>query len=958
MSSAPQPPEDLEHQPLHAVGRRLDRAFDALTRLDPQSFLHCLQGSAESTELPQMLAERLPGARWIPTDQHPLAFVDPTDHLAVHRAWMEACHGDDRVARAKVRTVQALHPADDGPPGPVGTYDLTLIDLVGTDGVDAVVVALVPLAVDAIVPTAPAAPPRGAESFRLRLDLEGTVIGGTTSVNQLLGRPLGDVLGQPVVPLLHPDDLDPATGIWTDVLEQPEVSQTIRLRLLHGDGTWRWFTDTVWNDLDDPDSPGVLCEFHDIHEAVLAEQALHASELSFRSLAESLPVGVAVLDQDGRVHFANHQLVTILLATELGGPDSAIETPTPSGPGYTTRWSDLVDPRVVSAVEDLLRPDAPGAEPRSRQVDLVTPAGRAVSLLVRVATVADDHGLSLIVSVQDISREVSVSQAHHRVASAVDEAEEVVVVSRLRGEVLHTNKAARRFLGEDPVGRPLRELLEPEVLAMSDATIIPALEEGRPWSGDLEIVDVDGALHTMSVNVSPVSEGAEIYIGITMRDVTSRRAHERELAHQARHDTLTGLPNRFALVELLEAACATGDPDEHVAVFFIDLDNLKIVNDGLGHSAGDRLLEAVALELRRSAGTDTVARFGGDEFVVVSEGVTPEAAVERAERFLTAVERAEVTGIASSVSASIGVASLPRNEASAEALVRDADAAMYAAKRAGRSRCAIFDDALRRRVSQRFTLEALLRSSIDTDALDVHFQPIVSLEDGAVTGLEALCRWSHAGPGEFIPIAEESGLIVGLGRQVLQQSLEGAAILRASAPHLASLRIGINVSPRELDHPEFAARTLAMIEEGPVPIEHVVLELTESALIDPREEVAATLHQLRDAGLTLALDDFGSGYSSLTYLRRYPLDLLKLDISYTQAMIHDAETRVIVEALLSMANRLGMQVVAEGVETPEQLALVRELGATWAQGFLVGKPAGLDELLGSALPPRDLTPPG
>ncbi len=468
-------------------------------------------------------------------------------------------------------------------------------------------------------------------------------------------------------------------------------------------------------------------------------------------------------------------------------------------------------------------------------------------------------------------------------------------------------------------------------------------------------------IRTWSTTVTPVHGpvGAGVHVGITMRDVTADRAHERELALQARRDTLTDLPNRFALTELLEARCRLGDPDEDIAVFFIDLDNLKIVNDGLGHSAGDRLLMAVAEELAKEADDDPVARFGGDEFVVLATGIGPDVALERAQQFLAAVERATVAGVASHVTASIGVATAKRADARPEAMVRDADAAMYVAKRAGRSRCALFDESLRRRTRQRFQLGEELRAAIEDDHLGVHLQPIIDMATGTITGAEALCRWQGVSPLEFIPIAEESGLIVDLGATVLRRSLAAKRQLNTASAAFADLRIGVNVSAHELDLPTYAERTLAIIEESGVEPIHVVLELTESVLIDPRDEVTATLRRLHDAGLTLALDDFGAGYSGLSYLRRYPIDILKLDISYTQAMADDHETRVIVEALVAMADRLGRRVVAEGVETTEQLAVAEALGITWAQGYLIGRPQPVDAF-GSvdAWPAEPLSPPG
>lgn len=955
---------DTVHQPLHATDRRLDLAFTELTTTPPDAFLHCLEGQTGPLDLPPMLRERLPAARWIPTDTHALTFIDPSDHLTVHQAWLEACHGPDRVAKATVRTVQPLL-IDGEPVGPIGLYDITLIDLVGTEGIDAVVVTLTPVAAADHADRMIAPPPRGAASFRVRLDPAGVIVGGTASVASLLGRPLNDLMGTTIAPLIHPDDLEAATGTWEDVLAKPDQSQTVRIRLQHGDGSWRWFHDTAWNALDDPDAPGILSEFHDIHSLVEAEQALHASELGFRTLAESLPVGVTVLDQDGRVHFANHRLVTLLTDAGLSGPDSPTSpTPEPAaGPGFVTSWSDLVDPSFAAEVADLVRPRDPSRDALvSRQVEVTRPDGEAVHLLVQAVTIWNHDGRSVIVSVQDVSNEVHTSRAHARLIQVVDEVDDIVIVCRVDDTIAYLNQAARRYLGDDAVGQRMKGFMPAAVREVTEGSIEPRLEDNLGWKGDLVIQDLEGRTRTMDTTVRPVVDPSshELHVGITMRDVTAQRAHERDLAHQARHDTLTGLPNRFALMEILDDQRVEGDADEDLAVFFIDLDNLKIVNDGLGHSAGDRLLVAVSDELQRAAGDeDTVARFGGDEFVVVSHGVGPDTALTRAHRFLDAVQRAEVRGVSNHVSASIGVATSTRGASDAERLIRDADAAMYAAKRAGRARCAVFDEPLRERVSRRFQLESDLRATIENDELSVWFQPIVAVDGGSVTGVEALCRWDKGSPADFIPIAEESGLILPLGAQVLARSLRSAVELREAHPHLDEIRVGINVSARELDQPDYAEHTLEIVRASGMPIEQVVLELTESVLIDPRDEVAATLGELRDAGISLALDDFGSGYSSLTYLRRYPLDVLKLDISYTQAMVHDPETRVIVETLVAMANRLGLRVVAEGVETEEQLRLVEQLDVTWVQGYLVGRPAPVDQLLQTGLPPVALlSPPG
>jgi diguanylate cyclase (GGDEF)-like protein/PAS domain S-box-containing protein len=784
-------------------------------------------------------------------------------------------------------------------------------------------------------------PPRGTASFRFEVGLEGEIKAVTASVRGLLGREPADLLGTSMSPLIHPDDLDRARVAWRDVLARPEQSQTVRVRLRPADGSWRWFSSTAWNALDDPNRRAVLLELHDIEELVAAEHALQASEEGFRTLAESLPVGVGVLDQHGTPRFANRRLEAILRETGLLVPGQAFDRP----------WFEQVAPALAAEVRSLLAPGEPGGAPITGQVDVVAPDGTGVHLLATAVTTSHRDDLRVIVSVQNITDQVRTGQAHAHLVQVVDEVRDVVIVSQVDGPITYLNQSARRFFG-DVVGRELREFMDPAVQAVTDTVVAESIVRLEAWTGDFELTDLDGVVHTMATTVSPVLDptGTELHVGITMRDATARRAHERELARLARHDPLTGLPNRLAIVERIEAARDGGAPDDAVTICFIDLDNLKVVNDGLGHSAGDRLLQAVARELEAEAPPDSVGRFGGDEFVVVLDRVGDDDALDRAEGFLEAIGRAAVFGVANHVTASIGVATCRRAEIDAEGLIRDADAAMYAAKRQGRSRCARFDDALRERVTRRFLVESSLRAAIANDDLAVHLQPLVSL-DGSdrIVGFEALCRWEQVSPAEFIPVAEDSGLVVPLGSQVLAQTLAAWSRLASARADLARVHVGVNVSARELHDPGFAARTLEALEASEVPPELVVLELTESVLIDPTEEVDRTLAQLRAAGIALALDDFGSGYSSLTYLRRYPIDILKLDITYTQGMVTDPGSRVIVEALVTMAQRLGLWVVAEGIETTEHLAAARGLGIEIGQGYLLGRPAPLED---------HLTPPG
>ena len=544
------------------------------------------------------------------------------------------------------------------------------------------------------------------------------------------------------------------------------------------------------------------------------------------------------------------------------------------------------------------------------------------------------------------AEQASTARAHQRLMKIFDEVEDVVMVGRLDHGLIYLNHAAQLVVGDKNTDPKLVSQLSSELRAFSLRVIEPTIRRLERWTGDLD-VHVGGRPRIMATTVTPVAEGGpdDIYYGVIMHDVTADRTHTRAMAKQARRDPLTGLPNRLALMEHLDGCRTSGSPTAPVSVCFIDLDNLKIVNDGLGHSAGDRLLRAVGAQLLAQTGT-LVARFGGDEFVVVHEGLTPAESTAAAEHLLIAIRRVQVLGIANHVSASIGVAGYRRDELDPERVIRDADAAMYVAKRGGRDRVAVFDRGMREVVSRRFFLESALRDGLAEDALAIHLQPIIALNEGdALSGFEALARWPVASPSEFIPIAEDSGLIVPLGRWAVDQALGALAQMTAISPEMADLRMGVNVSAHQLLERGFADMILGALDRHGVYAKNLVLELTESVLIDPRDDVDLVLLGLANAGVSLALDDFGSGYSSLGYLRRYPIDVLKLDTTYTQALLHDQGTRIIAEGIVTMANRLGLRVVAEGVETPEELEVVRELGIDWAQGFLLGRPAPVAEIV-------------
>jgi diguanylate cyclase (GGDEF)-like protein/PAS domain S-box-containing protein len=456
----------------------------------------------------------------------------------------------------------------------------------------------------------------------------------------------------------------------------------------------------------------------------------------------------------------------------------------------------------------------------------------------------------------------------------------------------------------------------------------------------------------------------------TMQDITEQKTAEDLLAHQALHDDLTGLVNRGVLLDRLARVLAGPRQDGSVVgVVFLDLDQFKWVNDSRSHSVGDQLLVDVARALEAAVRpTDTLARFGGDEFVVLCEGLHDDDEVLRVvERLSAALERpfeiADLGGPGEvTVTASMGVATARAGSgAPADELVRDADIAMYRAKERGRARFEVFDEDMRRRATARLQTQSDLRSALQRDEFEVHFQPVVDPRTGVVTGAEALARWRHPTrglvlPEEFVPHAEESGLIVALGTAVLRAAC--ATTARWNAQRAVPLSVAVNLSARQLSHPSLLDVVADAVERSGLPPALLCLEVTETVVMEDATASGEVLGRLRDLGVRVAIDDFGTGYSSLAYLLSLPVDLLKVDRSFVAAVDGGGPGTAIVTAVVALAQTLDLEVVAEGVETHDQRGMLLALGVRAAQGWLWGRPvpaaaatwALSDEPLGFRLP--------
>jgi diguanylate cyclase (GGDEF)-like protein len=481
---------------------------------------------------------------------------------------------------------------------------------------------------------------------------------------------------------------------------------------------------------------------------------------------------------------------------------------------------------------------------------------------------------------------------------------------------------------------------------------------GDQVSAEVQIATGDGGYRWFEAIATNLLDHPHVQgILVMLRDIEARKAAQHQLAHRATHDHLTELPNRSLLAEHLDAELRKQhDAPHYLGVIFLDLDNMKDVNDSLGHHAGDQFLLEAARRLRAGVRpNDRVYRVGGDEFVVVAPCLADDAAaVSLAERVRLALTgRTEIEDVEVLLSASVGVATAPPGNdpavpgaASAMSLMRDADSAMYRAKRRGRARVELFAGELHERADARLRLTGALERAIELDELRLAYQPIQSLVTGRIVGVEALLRWDHPEFGElsaatFVEVAEQSGLIERLGAWALRRAIE------TTAPWYVASGVGlsVNVAPRQLSDPSLPALVQATLDAAGMPPTALTLEVTERTLIKG-SEMAESLLALREIGIGISIDDFGTGYSALAYLRRFAADEVKLDTGFVHDLTLAPQGAAVTRAIIEMAHALDMRVTAEGVTTPEQYDTLVALGCDQAQGYLLGSPMSADELSG------------
>ncbi len=544
----------------------------------------------------------------------------------------------------------------------------------------------------------------------------------------------------------------------------------------------------------------------------------------------------------------------------------------------------------------------------------------------------------------------------HTLSQAIEQSPVSIMIADTEANIQYVNSAFEQTTGYSAVemiGLNTRDSKPVEALQGLFKVLKHAKETGRGWQGELQGRRKNGEVLWERVHLAPVFDASEHlshYLAV-IEDITTHKRQEQRILHQAHFDSLTNLPNRFLcldrLAQMIKEAHRTG---RRAALLFLDLDDFKKVNDTLGHEVGDELLIQAAERLRNAVrDADTIGRLGGDEFVLIVGGLTELSdAYLVAEKLLVLFRTPFRLGSRELViTVSLGIAIYPDDGDSPAELLRNADTAMYHSKEQGRNTYHSFTNNMNQGVSRRLALEEQLHGALENHELSLCYQPLVDIDNHSMIGAEALLRWHNpvlgaVSPAEFIPVAEQTGLIVPIGQYVLNQALEMTAKWHEQSDR--NFKIAINISPRQFFDTDLLKYIEQALQQSGVPTESLELEITEGVLMSGNIQIAQTLAGLKALGVIISMDDFGTGYSSLSYLRRYPFDILKIDRSFVQDITADRADRELVNAIIAMAHGLGLKVVAEGVEQEEQLAFLAAQGCDMAQGYIFSQPVPPEEI--------------
>ncbi|MET0027395.1 MAG: PAS domain S-box protein [Candidatus Thiodiazotropha sp.] len=745
--------------------------------------------------------------------------------------------------------------------------------------------------------------------------------------------------------IIHPQDRDMVIASLTNAVREGTPHHT-QYRIIRPDGEVRWVECQAVQKYDEDRKLQMLQGvIQDITEQKRYEIQLKKSESYYQSLFEQMPSAVAVYKViDGGTDFVFEDFNTS--AEKLEG----ISRSELLGKKVTDVFPGVRDSGLLEVFRRVWQSGERQHFPEAFYQDERDPGSWRESWIYRLT---DD----IVVSVyRDITQRKAIESQLRTLSQAVEQSPVSVIITDPKGRIEYVNHTFESLTGyslSDVLGK------SPSLLKSGDTSrsmyqgLWQALSHGEAWEGEFKNRKKNGELFWEYAHIAPVlnDEGVTEHYFAVKEDITVRKQYEEQILHQAHFDALTDLPNRFLSMDRLSLLVNEAQRlGRMVGVLFVDLDDFKKVNDSLGHEIGDHLLVEVSRRLQRSIRFgDTVGRLSGDEFLVILSGLTkPEHARLIADKLLEQLRKIFVIdGRELFISASVGITIYPNDGSSASELLRHADAAMYHSKQLGKNTYSYFTESMNREVSRRLVLEERMHGALEREEFYVVYQPQISVVTGEIVGAEALLRWDNprlgpVTPSEFIPVAEQSGMIVEIGEFVLRESLDMAR--QWQARFLPDFRIAVNISPRQFLKPDLFQDIEALIQESGIPPNLIDLEITEGVLMSGHAYIDQTLAQVIALGVNIGMDDFGTGYSSLSYLRNYPFHFLKIDRSFVDDISDDPADRELINATISMAHGLKLQVVAEGVETREQFDYLRAHGCDYAQGFYFSKPLPASDL--------------
>ena len=696
---------------------------------------------------------------------------------------------------------------------------------------------------------------------------------------------------------------------------------------------------------------------YDITDRKLAAQNVASANAQRKAVLDAATrVSIIATDAFGTITMFNAGAERLLgyAAEEMVGRHRVIDLHhEPELAEHADRLAEETSERVDGFDILTRRPVRQGLE--EREWTYVTRGGAHLTVLLSITALRDESGsLTGFLHVgTDVTLRKRVEQMLRTQSAAVTAAMDGIGILNDRFEFSYANDAMAHLFGYPDhralLGRSIVELYDPPEQVRLVTMIFPVVKERGRWRGEASGMRRDGGLFPQEISLTALEGQGMVAV---IRDITERTYAEEQIKHLAYHDALTNLPNRLLFKDRLTVALSHAQRDEsHLAVLFLDLDRFKVINDSLGHNIGDQLLQSVAARVQSCVReSDTVARLGGDEFTLLLPGLLrPEDAAVVAQKILEALRYPfHIEGREFYITTSVGISSYPEDGVDAETLIKNADTAMYQAKEIGRDNYQLFNAHVNARALQRISLEHGLRRCLAHEELEVYYQPIFDYRSGAVSGMEALLRWKHPEmgfipPSVFIPLAEAIGVMIPIGTWVLR-----TACRQVRAWHQAGfpdLSLAVNLSLTQLQQPDLVQMVRETLAETGVPARLLELEITESSAMQSPENSIRTLYELKRLGLRISLDDFGTGHSSLSYLKRFPIDTLKVDQSFVRDITSDPDTAAIVTAIIAMGHSLRLKVIAEGVEYTEQSSFLKRGGCDQMQGFLLSPPVPSAEFL-------------